>query len=170
MVAMWAGLGSGPCPRPALGDLTNTREEGEVIGKQQQETVKLVYGFPDSLAMYREQINRFTFEFGAREVREIWKRRVVVPRGVRWLHPETIDIFKVDSCHRCAFILNHITMHGNILELCPPLISIRPQMKWWCRDPGAVLYTITSGLSLWMPAPPLCAARMDMFSGAGHQR
>ena len=73
MVAMWAGLGLGPCPRPALGDLTNTREEGEVIGKQQQETVKLVYGFPDSLAMYREQINRFTFEFGAREVREIWK-------------------------------------------------------------------------------------------------
>ena len=70
MVAMWAGLGL--CPRPALGDLTNTMEEGEGTGKQQG-TVNLVYGLPDSLAKYREQINRFTFELGAREVREIWK-------------------------------------------------------------------------------------------------
>jgi len=70
MVAMWAGLGT--CPRPALGDLTNTMEEGEGTGKQQG-TVNLVYGLPDSLAKYREQINRFTFELGAREVREIWK-------------------------------------------------------------------------------------------------
>ena len=70
MVAMWAGLG--PCPRPALGDLTNTREEGEGMGKHQG-SVKLVYGLPDSLAKYREQLNRFTFELGAKEVREIWR-------------------------------------------------------------------------------------------------
>ena len=56
MAAMWAGFGE---------------ELGEGGGKGG--AVKLVYGLPDSLAHVRKQVSHFTFEFGAAEVRRIWR-------------------------------------------------------------------------------------------------
>jgi len=120
MMAMWAGLG--PCPRPALGDLTNTKEvEDGLGGKQQQGTVKLVYGLPDSLAKYRDQINRFTFEFGAREIREIWKASRV--EGGNCLSQAEMESFHLSIAQHIKSTLGVCTEKLELVQIQLPFLK-----------------------------------------------